>query len=56
MRDYENTPESRSTAYLISLYLTYLGDLDGSVHETVGSIDQCNGEYEQRPSRSRIRP
>ena len=27
-------------AYLISLYLTYLGDLDGSVHETVGNIDQ----------------
>ena len=23
---------------------------------TVGNIDQCNGEYERRPSRSRIRP
>ena len=42
-------------AYLISLYLTYLGDLDGSVHETVGSIGQCNDEYERRPLRSRIR-
>jgi len=55
MRDYENTPESESTAYLISLYSTYLGDLDGSVHETVGSIGQCNGEYKRRPLRSRIR-
>jgi len=25
-RDYENTPESESMAYLISLYSTYLGD------------------------------
>ena len=30
MRDYENTPESESTAYLILLYSTYLGDLDMS--------------------------
>jgi len=54
-RDYENTPESESMAYLISLYSTYLGGLDGSAHEAVGSISQCNGEYERRPSRSRIR-
>ena len=43
-------------AYLILLYLTYLGGLDGSVHETVGSIGQCNDEYERKPLRSRIRP
>jgi len=54
-RDYENTPESESMAYLISLYSTYLGGLGGSVHETVGSIGQCNGKYKRRPLRSRIR-
>ena len=54
-RDYENTPESESMAYLISVYSTYLGGLDGSAHEAVGGVGQCNGEYERRPSRSRIR-
>lgn len=35
-------------SYLMLLYLTYLGSLDGSVHEIVGSINQCNDEYERR--------
>lgn len=30
MRDCENTPESKSTAYLTLLYSTYPGDLGGS--------------------------
>ena len=29
-RDYENVPESESTAYLTLLYSTYLGDLGSS--------------------------
>ena len=41
---------------LILLYSTYLGDLDSSGHEPVGNIGQCNGEWEQRLSRSRICP
>lgn len=56
MRDYENTPESESTAYLIPLYPAYLGDLDSSGQEPVGNIGQCNGEWERRLLRSRIRP
>ncbi len=32
-RDYENIPESESTAYLTLRYLTYLGDLGGSAKE-----------------------
>ena len=53
-RDCENTPESKSTAYLTLIYTAYPGDLGGSV-KTVESIDQCNGEYKRRPLRSRIR-
>jgi hypothetical protein len=45
-RDCENTPESKSTAYLTLIYTAYPGDLGGSV-KTVESIDQCNGEYKQ---------
>ena len=30
MQDCENTPESKSTAYLTLLYSTYPGDLGGS--------------------------
>lgn len=52
-RDYENIPESESTAYLTQWYLGYLGGLGGSA-VAVGSIGQCNGEYERRPPRSRI--
>ena len=36
MRDYENTPESESVAYLTLLYLTYLGDLGGSAEKNSG--------------------
>ena len=52
-RDYENIPESESTAYLTQRYLGYLGGLGGPA-KAVGSIGQSNGEYERRPSRSRI--
>ena len=57
MQDCENTPESKSTAYLTLLYSTYPGDLGGSAKKNlaVGSIGQCNGEYERWPPRSRIR-
>ena len=57
MQDCENTPESKSTAYLTLLYSTYPGDLGGSAKKNlaVGSIGQCNGKYERRPLRSRIR-
>ena len=33
MQDCENTPESKSTAYLTLLYSTYPGDLGGSAGE-----------------------
>ena len=56
MQDCENTPESKSTAYLTLIYSTYPGDLGGSAKNlAAGSIGQCNGEYERWPLRSRIR-
>ncbi len=57
MRDWENTPESKSTAYLTLVYSAYPGGLGSSAGEktAVGSIGQSNGEYEQRLLRSRIR-
>ena len=56
MQDCENTPESKSTAYLTLIYSTYPGDLGGSAKNlAAGSIGQCNGEYERWPLRSRSR-
>ena len=55
-RDCEDTPESKSTAYLTWLYSAYPGGLGSSEKKTaVGSIGQCNGEYKRRLPRSRIR-
>lgn len=57
MQDCENTPGSESMAYLTLLYSTYPGGLSSSTggKTAVGSIGQCNGEYEQRLLKSRIR-
>lgn len=55
-RDCEDTPESKSMAYLTWLYSAYPGGLGSSEKKTaVGSIGQCNGEYKRRLLRSRIR-
>ena len=55
-RDCEDTPESKSMAYLTWLYSAYPGGLGSSEKKTaVGSIGQCNGEYKRRLPRSRIR-
>ena len=55
MREYENTPESKSMAYLTLLYSTYPGGLGSSAKKAVVRIGQCNGEYERGLLRSRIR-
>ena len=56
-RDCEDTPESKSMAYLTWLYSAYPGGLGSSAEKktAVGSIGQCNGEYKRRLPRSRIR-
>lgn len=41
MQDCENTPESKSTAYLTLLYSTYPGDLGGSAEKNAN----CGREY-----------